>query len=122
MEKVQKIVLDISKENRHEYQPIFCPFTGVMLVSSDILDDIDDFPESVVLVFTEFIEDPYFIAPYFNDYYEKFTNLEDTDEIIKTLNDIEGFYLVLDIIDTASHSGNFGQMIYVLRIPSVIEA
>ena len=90
MEKVQKIVLDISKENRHEYQPIFCPFTGVMLVSSDTLDDIDDFPESVVLVFTELIEEPYFIAPYFNDYYEKFINLEDTDEIIKTLNDKYG--------------------------------
>ena len=55
MDKVQKVIMDLSS-NRHEYQSIFCPFTGVMLVSSDTLDDIDDFPESVVLVFTEFIE------------------------------------------------------------------
>lgn len=118
MDKVQKVIMDLSS-NRHEYQSIFCPFTGGMLQSSDAQEEIDVFPSTVVLVFSESIEYPYFIAPSFNDNSERFMDLEDIDHIIKTLNDIEGHYLIFDVRCYGSHSGDFGQMIFVLRIPNV---
>jgi hypothetical protein len=82
MKKLEHIKLDFSSSNEKQ-QPLYCPFTGGLLVPSDPIEEILDYPQSVIAAFAADSLDFSFLREGLNE--SDFEDFEDFDELASIL-------------------------------------
>ena len=118
MKKIQHLKFDFSSSSDFQ-QPIYCPFSGELLVISDPFNGVEEFPKTVIAVFNElgfqYVREDF-----------KECELEDFDEIEELLPLFEkklsknSGLLIFELGYYGSHSGDYFAITIVLEVPNVL--
>jgi hypothetical protein len=126
MAKTKTQITTLCFNHGSEYQqPIFCPFTGIILLSEnpslEILDA--EFPETLMAIWAgDLIEwdEPYFTSDLFKFDLDLFSDVGDIKNCAKLIDSLRGSEQYL-FIDTSSYGflpGDYGRCVYLLKIPN----
>lgn len=111
-------------------QPIYCPFTGEMLVQQDPFDESineSNYPSSVMAVWAGDIidfEGVSYKSKSFNiDFEEGFSeNVETVEDLAQSIDDISNSpgFIIIDVSVIGLQSGDYGRMIFLLGRPVLV--
>jgi isopentenyl phosphate kinase len=117
MQQIQ--ILNIYFDNQSEiYNPIYCPFTGKIIISSDPYEEIESFPSSV---FAVYIIDYYDCEPQFlgstvpDDFFSEVLSFDDIIEKLKKLGNKA--FLILNVMHYGVLTGDAGGFTFILEVP-----
>lgn len=132
MKKIEHLKLDFSSRMDFQ-QPIYCPFTGKLLLPADPFLEFEDYPESVLAVANDF--GVHFLSEnYINTElqdYESFDDflVDDESEDYDILDEfasklagllpVESGILKLEICYYGSIPDDFGRWVFFLEAPSI---
>ena len=118
MKKIQHLKFDFSTSGDFQ-QPIYCPFSGELLVIPDPFNGVEEFPKTVIAVFNElgfqYVREDF-----------KECELEDFDEIEELLPLFEkklsknSGLLIFELGYYGNHPGDFGAITIFLEVPNVL--
>jgi hypothetical protein len=118
MKKIQNLKFDFFTSGDFQ-QPIYCPFSGELLVIPDPFNGVEEFPKTVIAVFNElgfqYVREDF-----------KECELEDFDEIEELLPLFEkklsknSGLLIFELGYYGSHSGDYGAITIFLEVPNVL--
>jgi hypothetical protein len=118
MKKIQHLKFDFSGSDDFQ-QPLYCPFSGELLVISDPFNGLEEFPKTVISVFNE--EGFQYVREDFNE-----SELEDFGEIEELLPLFEkklsknSGVLIFELGYYGSHPGDYGATTILLEVPNVL--
>jgi hypothetical protein len=116
MKKIQHLELDFSSSNDSQ-QPFYCPFSGQLLILPDPNNEVEEFPKTVIAVFTEngsnFVRDDFDESDF-----EDFDDMEDLYRILEKKVSKESGVLIVELGYYGNHPGDFGVFIFILEIPN----
>lgn len=125
MKTKTQILTIVHNHDRESHSPLFCPFTGKVLIpespEGEILDS--DLPNTVIAIWhPEFVgwDEPDVVSNEFNFDLTKFSKIEDIKECSKHIDDMAGseHYILIDHSSYGSFPGDFGRIVFLLKIPN----
>jgi len=116
MKKIQHLKFDFTSSNDFQ-QPIYCPFTGELLVLSDPFNGLEEYPKTVISVFNE--EGFQYIREDFDE--SELGNFEEIEQLLpifdKKLSKNSGI-LIFELGYYGNNPGDYGVIIITLEIPN----
>jgi hypothetical protein len=116
MKKIQHLELDFSSSNDSQ-QPFYCPFSGQLLILPDPNNEVEEFPKTVIAVFTE--NGSNFVRDDFDESgIEDFDDMEDLYKILEKKVSSNSGILIVEMGYRDSEPFLYGVWIFILEIPN----
>lgn len=117
MKQIQILDIYFDKQTK-TYNPVYCPITGELLISSDPYQELDTFPDSVFAVYSiDFYDcEPHHLKSTVpEDFFSEVGSLEDIIEKLKSLNNQA--FIILNVMHYGIIPGDAGGLTYILEVP-----
>lgn len=118
MKKLEHVKLDFSTEDGKQ-QPLYCPFTGGLLVPSDPNLELQSYPETVIAAFDADSMAYFYIRDGFEESdFEDFEDLNDLKNILEQKISVNSGILILELSYYGNNPSDFGGSVFFLEIPN----